>query len=82
MKNKNYIEIEGIKISDRLIDFLKELQMNNNEAARDTLQRMDELSGLLLDLNEKCESELPNDECLEHVREIRYYKCIFEAMTI
>lgn len=82
MANRNYIEVEGVKISDRLIAFLKDLQMNDNEAARNTLRDMDELSGLLLDLNERCESELPNNECLEHVREIRYYKCLFEAIVV
>ncbi|MEB3372600.1 hypothetical protein SFC43_01260 [Bacteroides sp. CR5/BHMF/2] len=56
--------------------------MNDNEAVRNTLRDMDELSGLLLDLNEKCEAELPNDECLEHVREIRFYKCIIESIAV
>lgn len=82
MANKNYIEVEGVKISERLIAFLKDLQMNDNEAVRNTLRDMDELSGLLLDLNEKCEAELPNNECLEHVREIRFYKCIIESIAV
>ena len=82
MANRNYIEVEGVKISDRLIAFLKDLQMNDNEAVRNTLRDMDELSGLLLDLNEKCEAELPNNECLEYVREIRYYKSLFEAIVV
>lgn len=82
MTNKNYIEVEGVRISERLIAFLKDLQMNDNEAARNTLRDIDELSGLLLDLNERCESELPNNECLEHVREIRYYKCIIESIVV
>ena len=30
MANRNYIEVEGVKISDRLIAFLKDLQMNDN----------------------------------------------------
>lgn len=82
MINKKYIEVEGVKISEKLIAFLKDLQMNDNEAAQNTLRDMDDLSGLLLDLNERCESELPNNECLEHVREIRFYKCIFESIVV
>lgn len=56
MANRNYIEVEGVKISDRLIAFLKDLQMNDNEAVRNTLRDMDELSGLLLDLNREMRS--------------------------
>lgn len=82
MANRDYIEVEGVKISDRLIAFLRDLQQDNNEAARNTMRDMDELQGLLLDLNEKCESELPNNECLEHVREVRYYKCLIEAIVV
>lgn len=82
MANKNYIEVEGVKISERLIAFLKELQMNDNRDALNTMRDMDEFIGKLLDLNESCENEFPNNECLERVREIRYYKCIIEAIAV
>lgn len=82
MENRNYIEVEGVKISYRLISFLKDLQMDDNEAVLDILRKMDGLSGLLLDLNQKCEGEFPNDECLEHVREIRFYKHIIESLSV
>lgn len=82
MKARNYIEVEGIRISDRLISLLKDLQMDGNEAAYNILQTTDKLVGLLLDLNERCESEFPNGECMKYVREVRYYKHIIESVAV
>lgn len=82
MGNRNYIEVEGVKISDRLIDFLKDFQMNDNEAVRDILRNMDGLLGLILDLNGKYQTEFTNNECLEHIREIRFYECIIESFAV
>lgn len=77
MTNKNYIEVEGIKLTPQLIGFLKELQMNNNEAVRDALHNLEELSGLLLDL-----TEITSNECLKRVKEIHYYKTILESINV